>query len=432
MSDKRRGVKAIIAILIIVNFFVVSCSAAFLACNENTEIKNTSSILYVGGSGPGNYSTIQQAIGNASEGDTVFVFNGIYVGPVVIDVPIDLIGQDNEHTEIRGSGDGVLIYANDVVVSNFKITGCGDFWNYCGIYANSDGTQILNNRIVDNDRSNNIYLDACSYCTVQENIIEHNEFHAIRMEFSSNNEIVRNYINDCGGYGIYLWECSNNVIAKNAIFDCDYVGIDLNDYCEYNQIYQNSVFNCTNNNAHDGWGMSLWNLSYDIGGNFWSDHDGVDENQDGFIDEPYAITGGHSFDYLPLSTPFGRPDSIDFSAPSQGKIREQTTFECSISDPEDDEVYVFVDWGDGQVSEWIGPFESDQVFEISHTWSRQGDYEIKVKAKDRFGLETEFVSVPITMPRERLLDSLFDAIISFRSIFFKNDCIFDAQTFMHK
>jgi pectin methylesterase-like acyl-CoA thioesterase len=34
--------------------------------------------LYVGGSGPGNYTRIQEAIDNASNGDTVFVYNGTY------------------------------------------------------------------------------------------------------------------------------------------------------------------------------------------------------------------------------------------------------------------------------------------------------------------------------------------------------------------
>ncbi len=431
MSDKRRGVKAIITMLMIVNLCIVSYSAGVSTFTKTTDVQKRSSILYVGGSGPGNYSTIQQAIKNASEEDTVFVYNGIYVGPVVIDVAVQLIGEDNEQTEIRGSGDGVLVYADDVVVSNFKITECGDFWNYCGIYANSDGTQIQNNRIVDNDRSNSIYLDACSYCIVKENIIEHNDFHGIRMEFSSNNQIQRNYINECGGYGIYLWECSNNLVSENSIFDCDYVGIDLNDYCENNQIFRNNVFNCTNANAHDGWGASLWNLSVDIGGNFWSDHDGSDENQDGFIDVPYEITGGLSYDFLPLSSPFGLPDTIDFSGPSEGKIKTETVFEASISDPEDDEVYVFVDWGDGQVSGWIGPFASDEVFEISHTWSSKGEFEIRVKAKDCFGLETEFVSIPISMPRNHMLNSLFESFHSFWSFLFKNISYFDAQTFMH-
>ena len=35
-------------------------------------------ILYVGGTGSGNYSCINDAINNTSNGDTVFVYNGTY------------------------------------------------------------------------------------------------------------------------------------------------------------------------------------------------------------------------------------------------------------------------------------------------------------------------------------------------------------------
>ena len=38
--------------------------------NDNT--------LYVGGSGEGNYTKIQDAIDDASDGDIVFVYNGTY------------------------------------------------------------------------------------------------------------------------------------------------------------------------------------------------------------------------------------------------------------------------------------------------------------------------------------------------------------------
>ena len=41
---------------------------------ENSSIKKRN-ISYVGGSGPGNYSKIQDAIENATKGDTVFVFD---------------------------------------------------------------------------------------------------------------------------------------------------------------------------------------------------------------------------------------------------------------------------------------------------------------------------------------------------------------------
>ncbi|MEE9340745.1 MAG: hypothetical protein V3V21_03685, partial [Thermoplasmata archaeon] len=34
--------------------------------------------LYVGGAGPGNYTTIQGAIDNATPGDSVYVYGGTY------------------------------------------------------------------------------------------------------------------------------------------------------------------------------------------------------------------------------------------------------------------------------------------------------------------------------------------------------------------
>ncbi|HWR28033.1 MAG TPA: hypothetical protein VN377_06325, partial [Candidatus Thermoplasmatota archaeon] len=54
--------------------------------------KSSGNWLYVGGSGSNNYTMIQDAIDNASDGDTVFVFNGMYVGYVIINKSINLIG----------------------------------------------------------------------------------------------------------------------------------------------------------------------------------------------------------------------------------------------------------------------------------------------------------------------------------------------------
>ena len=58
--------------------------------------------LYVGGSGPGNYSKIQDAIDNASDGDTVFVFSGLYnEGKIKTGKTISLIGQDRSSTIVN-------------------------------------------------------------------------------------------------------------------------------------------------------------------------------------------------------------------------------------------------------------------------------------------------------------------------------------------
>ena len=59
--------------------------------------------LYVGGNGPGNYSTIQAAIENATHGDTIYVYQGIYQEYITIDKQITLIGQQKNHTIINAT-----------------------------------------------------------------------------------------------------------------------------------------------------------------------------------------------------------------------------------------------------------------------------------------------------------------------------------------
>ena len=54
--------------------------------------------LYVGGGGPGNYTTIQIALDAASAGDTVFVYNGTYYENLVIKKNIALIGENKNTT----------------------------------------------------------------------------------------------------------------------------------------------------------------------------------------------------------------------------------------------------------------------------------------------------------------------------------------------
>lgn len=61
-----------------------------------------------------------------------------------------------------------------------------------------------------------------------------------------------------------------------------------------------------------------------------------------------------------------------------------STFYISVpQDPEGDQTYYMIDWGDGTSSGWIGPFNSGEIVSISHVWSEEGGYQIKVKAKDQ-------------------------------------------------
>jgi nitrous oxidase accessory protein NosD len=80
------------------------------------EIK--SSISYVGGSGEGNYSSIQDAINNSENGTIIYVTNGVYFENLLIDKSIILTGKDKYNTIIDGNGNGTIItiVANNVSV----------------------------------------------------------------------------------------------------------------------------------------------------------------------------------------------------------------------------------------------------------------------------------------------------------------------------
>jgi hypothetical protein len=83
------------------------------------------------------------------------------------------------------------------------------------------------------------------------------------------------------------------------------------------------------------------------------------------------------------------PPLID--GPHCGKVNTNYTFTIGpITDPEGDQFYVLLDWGDGTTSGWLGPYPSDQTTTATHTWSEPGTYNIRLKAKDVYGAETNW------------------------------------------
>jgi len=74
----------------------------------------------------------------------------------------------------------------------------------------------------------------------------------------------------------------------------------------------------------------------------------------------------------------------------------------SLSDINDDALWVLVDWGDGSDTGWLGPVETDDTVTVDHAWDDYGLYPVKVKVRDRDGLESYwgdyFGSVSLSYP----------------------------------
>jgi parallel beta-helix repeat protein len=130
---KKELIGFLICILLI-SSGVLSVSGTVLVRKTSNPLFN-GNILYVGGTGEGNYTKIQDAIDNASDGDIIFVFNGTYQEKTIkIDKAIKLLGEDREITVIDGEYcDGIIvsIKSSDVTIQEFTFRNChADYFGY--------------------------------------------------------------------------------------------------------------------------------------------------------------------------------------------------------------------------------------------------------------------------------------------------------------
>jgi len=90
------------------------------------------------------------------------------------------------------------------------------------------------------------------------------------------------------------------------------------------------------------------------------------------------------------------------SGETRGTVGVEYTYTSSTTDVNGDQIYYNFSWGDGAYSGWIGPLESGETVEASHTWNKRGNYEIKVMAKDEHGLKSVWSDpLPISMPKSK-------------------------------
>ena len=87
------------------------------------------------------------------------------------------------------------------------------------------------------------------------------------------------------------------------------------------------------------------------------------------------------------------------SGPTSGQAGQQYIYTTVTTDPENSTLSYLFDWGDGTTSPWLGSYPSGEIISAPHIWVIQGNYSIKVKAKDSLGAESEWSDpLPISMP----------------------------------
>ncbi|MCP4148429.1 MAG: hypothetical protein GY757_11835 [bacterium] len=70
-------------------------------------------------------------------------------------------------------------------------------------------------------------------------------------------------------------------------------------------------------------------------------------------------------------------------------------YKSKTKDPEQNQIFYMVNWGDGNISDWLGPYNSNEWFSTSHAWDARDNYKIKIKAKDIHGAESKWSKTKI-------------------------------------
>ncbi len=236
---------------IILMFIGTTIAPVFAQDSQRYQSASRGNWFYVGGDGPGNYTKIQDAIDNASPGDTVYVYKGTYHENVTINVTsLKLIGESRENTIINTSYSfraraTIIIKQSSIRISGFTIIGLNECINipgasnhltishnnlksgYCCVSFTSSAEKI--NNVVENNTFFNAStgIDLNDRDDFQRNYIRNNSFinNSIGILVGgSYNQIVHNRFISCRTYGVQL--VGENTIVKENVFLGNDIGLE--------------------------------------------------------------------------------------------------------------------------------------------------------------------------------------------------------------
>jgi len=155
--------------------------------------------ISVDNEGDGDYSSIQDAIDNATDGDIIEVYSGEYQEKLVVNKQISLIGLDYE----LGSGDDTGKPIIDGIPT------------YTVIRINHDNCMVKGFKIMNGNRG--IHISYASNCTISGNLMSNNNDYGILLDHGSKNNISDNIIMYNNIFGIFIFSGSNHNISNNTI-----------------------------------------------------------------------------------------------------------------------------------------------------------------------------------------------------------------------
>ena len=267
--------KKIIVMIINIGLFIsvlISCSSSIPSKTLDCFNSNQYDIYVDDNADPEWYDsthvrTIQEGIQNASSGQSIFVYIGLYIENIHVNKMVDLTGESSENTIINGNFVDNVVYvtSDNVSISHFTIKYSAHIWGqvHAGIYVRSNNTKIFKNIITENWHG--IYLDEISHNNLifENNISYNSDYGSGLFACGSDNNLITNNTLLHNIYGITIESyVVNNIITKNLIRG-NLFGIRISFHADNNTIKENNLIN-------NNWGLDI---------SFYSNNNNITNNK---------------------------------------------------------------------------------------------------------------------------------------------------------
>lgn len=243
--------KKLLGKILVIEVLILLLGASFVsALNVNSSNNYSKTFfgnwLYVGG-GPGNYTKIQDAIDNATDGDTVFVYDDSspYQENIRINKQITIIGENKDTTiisGITGQDHVVRISSKNVVFDGFTVKGSAEGQDGIVVFPLVE-LCVISNNIIKDSFYGILLQTTSSKITITNNVVSNNNFQGIFLQGSNRNNVKDNIITENGDYGIVIdVNSAQNWIINNTI-ENNFAGVQVSGGSSQNNISENKIFN---------------------------------------------------------------------------------------------------------------------------------------------------------------------------------------------
>jgi F-box protein 11 len=198
----------------------------------------------------GDYTTIGEAIRNASAGDRILIRPGLYREGLIIDKPLEIIGDGSSGTVVLEAADqnvilfrttvgrlanltlrqigGASWFALNIAEGNLTVENCDISSDAnAGIAVHSGADPVIRHNRIHSSPSGGVYIFKRAKGTIEENDIAGNGFAGIAIWSHADPMIARNRIHGGDSVGVFVHSDGKGTLIENDIVRNLFVGVEV-------------------------------------------------------------------------------------------------------------------------------------------------------------------------------------------------------------